>query len=338
MGPEDGLIAYFSTGQRIGGLALLPDHEVLAPDLLALDELTMRLPFLRQHLEAREQADARRRHHEREDALQGHLDFLGERLLAPLLPATTRVRRLRVVPYGRLNQVPFAILRWSGAPLAERFEIVHGPFPQHPGRLRSRRALVVGYAPDSASHIRREVSLVARELERGGVQVTRLLGRDATRSALFEHARGKGVVHIAAHGVYRPEHPEFSALQLADGWLNARDLPRLPVRDAFVLVSACESGPRGVIAGDEILGLVRGFTRAGAASILASLWRVNDRATSRYMAELYAAWRRRRTIGAALREAQTRLRHAGRDGGTWGAFALYGASRLEWPTLSPRGE
>src|SRR5206468_5085291 len=115
----------------------------------------------------------------------------------------------------------------------------------------------------------------------------------ARTETLHQASAEAALIHLAGHAVYRAEHPEFSALRLADGWVNARDLAALPLEGGTAVLSACETGARGVVAGDEVLGLVRGLCRSGASTVLASLWRVGDRATRRLMTGLHSRLPRR---------------------------------------------
>ena len=92
--------------------------------------------------------------------------------------------------------------------------------------------------------------------------------------------------------------------KFADRWLTVRDIYALRLRAKLVTLSACDTGRAVVGSGDELVGLVRGFFAAGAASLLLSLWLVNDESGADQMARFYDAWRRGATKPAALRAAQ----------------------------------
>jgi hypothetical protein len=108
----------------------------------------------------------------------------------------------------------------------------------------------------------------------------------------------------ATHGEFRPDNPLFSGLALADGWLTTLDIFNLRLQASLVTLSACQSGQSQVGGGDELLGLMRAFLYAGAASLVLSLWAVEDRSTALLMEAFYAKLAEGWSKGAALRHAQ----------------------------------
>lgn len=89
--------------------------------------------------------------------------------------------------------------------------------------------------------------------------------------------------HLACHARFRADNPLFSSLHLADGFVIARDVLKQNLRAELVTLSACETGLNEISAGEEILGLSRGFLSAGAVSLVLGLWTVGDEATARLM-------------------------------------------------------
>jgi CHAT domain-containing protein/tetratricopeptide (TPR) repeat protein len=76
----------------------------------------------------------------------------------------------------------------------------------------------------------------------------------------------------------------------------------------LAVLSACETGLGLVAGGEGVFGLQRAFHMAGAHNVVASLWKVDDRATAALMALFYdRLWRQGKPPLEALREAQLAL-------------------------------
>jgi CHAT domain-containing protein len=88
--------------------------------------------------------------------------------------------------------------------------------------------------------------------------------------------------------------------------LTAKDVGSLNLRGTdLVVLSACETGLGCTAGSDGILGLTRAFLTAGSRSVISSLWKVEDSATSLLMEEFYRnLWERGQSKRDALRNAQ----------------------------------
>ncbi len=93
-----------------------------------------------------------------------------------------------------------------------------------------------------------------------------------------------------------------------DGILTAREISTLDLRGLdLVALSACQTG-LGEITGDGVFGLQRGFKKAGAGTLLMSLWKVDDQATQLLMTRFYANLVGGKSKAESLREAQRYVR------------------------------
>lgn len=143
-----------------------------------------------------------------------------------------------------------------------------------------------------------------------------------------------GIVHLATHGILNTRHPELSGLVFSlvdeqgkpeDGFLRAGDVYNLNLPIDMVVLSACQTGIGRRVRGEGLIGLTRGFMHAGAARVVASLWKVNDEATAELMKRFYSNMLKRRLpAAAALRRAQLEFMETQRSPYYWAGFVLQG--------------
>lgn len=244
----------------------------------------------------------------------------------PLLDGSGAVPELAVVPHGPLHRVPFHALFDGRRSLIERFEISYAPSAMVYTLCQGRQAP----GQDGATVLGVEDPLIpAAEAEAravsGRLPASRLyVGEEATVEALRGAAPGSGILHLACHGLFRSDNPMFSALKLHDGWLTAADVMGLDLPGVLVTLSACESGRSGVIGGDEILGLTRAFLGTGAATLVVSLWLVQDDTTAELMSLWYGRLRGGERPAAALRAAQLEVKDRHDHPYYWAPFVLVG--------------
>jgi CHAT domain-containing protein len=251
-------------------------------------------------------------------------------LIRPLADEIDGTESLLVVPHGLLHYVPFhAFVGQDGVPLADRVVVSYAPSasvlfacltrtPAEAGGLG--RALVMGVPDAAAPLVASEVDAL-RELF--GPQHV-FSGEQATEATFYHLAPEADLIHLASHAVFREDNPLFSALRLYDGWLSLYDLYALRLRAWLVTLSACETGVSDVLAGDELVGLSRGFFQAGASSLVVSLWAVNDRSTALLMRDFYSHLSAGASPAVALRAAQVALRQQYPHPYYWAPFLVVG--------------
>jgi CHAT domain-containing protein len=146
------------------------------------------------------------------------------------------------------------------------------------------------------------------------------------------------IIHFATHGLLNSEHPELSGLVLSlvdengkpqDGFLRMDEIFNLRLPADLVVLSACQTALGKEIKGEGLVGLTRGFMYAGARRVVASLWQVDDQATSELMRLFYRGMLKEGLRpAAALREAQIGMSRSSRWSSPyyWAGFVIQG----EW--------
>jgi CHAT domain-containing protein len=154
----------------------------------------------------------------------------------------------------------------------------------------------------------------------------------AMRSDLADYR----IVHFATHGFLNDEHPELSGVVLSlfdnkgqaqEGFLRLHDIYNLNLPVDLVVLSACNTGLGKEVKGEGLIGLTRGFMYAGASSVVASLWKVDDEATAELMRLFYGYMLRAGlSPAAALRKAQVSMSHQKRWQSPyfWAGFVIQG--------------
>ena len=167
-------------------------------------------------------------------------------------------------------------------------------------------------------------------------QADEFVGFDATRRNAIESFTKYDVLHFATHAVANYEHPELSGIIFSlfsreglpqDGFLSLGDIYNLHTDAGLVVLSACSTAISGVAKGDGIVGLTHAFIYAGARRVIATLWRIDDEATSSFMTAFYRVLATQKfTPAEALKEAQGEMKRSVRWNAPyyWAGFMLMG--------------
>ena len=207
----------------------------------------------------------------------------------------------------------------------------------------------------------REVEAVADIMKSHHHLVALETGTEGTEEA-FKLLSGKHVntLHISTHGFYDEEGDETSvddedqessslsrsglfmsgasdylnevctSDDTEDGILTSKEISKMDFRGLdIVVLSACRTA-LGDISSEGVSGLQRGFKKAGAQSILMSLWKVDDEATCLLMTEFYNNWigdgkTKRESLELAKQAVRSHRENGWDDPKYWAAFILLDA-------------
>ena len=260
---------------------------------------------------------------------------LYDKLLRPL-EAELGNRDLLIVPHGFLHYVPFAALHDGKDYLVSSRALRYLPSASvlkylKPLRTKSPDAILVLGNPDLGDpkldlpNAEAEARMIAAMLPGN-----ELLVRDkASKVAFKQFASNFHYLHIASHGQFNADNAMNSRLLLAksgkeDGSLTVNELYGVRLDADLVTMSACETGLGKVLNGDDLVGLTRGFLYAGSSNVVASLWQVDDLATSELMKRFYTNMKNGVPKRDALRQAQLETRKEFPHPFFWAAFFITG--------------
>lgn len=280
--------------------------------------------------------------------LERSLAILGELGLDDVTEALERneIQKVRLITFGFLSLFPFPSIqvqsiRGGKKYLGELFEVTIAPSAQALEASEKRAAslsrststlLLAGDPYPRPQKVRalpyaraeaRALQQIAADFGYTEPQIRYLRPADITRKHIVSALQNTWYAHLAIHGVYHPDNPGASRLLLAgDSSISLREILERKIVEGgealnlegirLLVLSACETALIDVKqTPDEFIGFAAGFLQAGAASVIASLWAVDDRATFLLMcrfAQFYLDQQNKDSPAGALAKAQRWLR------------------------------
>jgi CHAT domain-containing protein len=211
-------------------------------------------------------------------------------------------KKIIIIPSGKLNNLPFSSLSDGNKFLIKKNQISELPNISILQfiNLKTKKApktelLVLGNPNNPIASRLPGTETETQEIKKIFPQSTLLIGDVSSKTNLLNAISNKNIIHFATHGLFEPEYPLLSGLLLTpesnkdDGILRLFEIYNLNLTSTeLVVLSACETGLAKIKQNDDVIGLVRGFFFAGSSNVIASLWKVNDTATSKLMINFYS--------------------------------------------------
>ena len=181
------------------------------------------------------------------------------------------------------------------------------------------------------THNAEEVDKIQKIIGSGTV----LKSTEATEDNFIKLAPDYQIIHLATHGKVNVEHANYSYLafqeikdSLENELLYIKDIYGLQLTADLVVLSACETANGSLAKGEGIINLARGFTYAGASSVVPTLWKISDVATAGLMENFYIELKSGQPKHIAMANAKRQfLKTASPNLGHpfyWAAFVLIG--------------
>lgn len=158
------------------------------------------------------------------------------------------------------------------------------------------------------------------EKHEGRKTIASIIGNSWTASSNDVNLNYSGLLFSGANNVL---NGKTLPAGVENGILTSREISMLDLRGLdMIVLSACQTG-LGEIKEDGVFGLQRGFKKAGAQTLLMSLWSVNDRATQIMMTSFYQSLMQGVTRHDAFKQAQAQVQTAGFTAPFyWAAFIM----------------
>ena len=234
-----------------------------------------------------------------------HSKYLSETLRIRLAPSLTCLRLLAECPEGRYSTSGALLV---GNPWVETVRISRKNLPQLPGAEK-------------------EVKMIGQILN-----IVPLTGKDATKEQVLSRLNPVSLIHIAAHGrtengeiILSPNLASVDKPKEDDFLLTMTDVLGAKLHAKLVVLSCCHSG-QGPIKAEGVVGTARAFLGAGARTVIATLWAINDEAILEFMSPFYEHLVAGQSASKALHQAMKCLRESERYEAVkhWAPFVLIG--------------
>ena len=263
-----------------------------------------------------------------ENLKEGYAYTIFKLLIEPVKEFIANANRICFIPHKFLYSLPFCALKDNNKYLIEDYQIFYFPslilfYSLLEKEVKNKNSLLALANPENDLP---KSQVEATEISKFFVKKKLLFGNEATKDGFYKFVNEFDIVHVACHGIFEEEKPQESALLLADGPLKAIEIFNFNLNSSLVVLSACMSGKVRIEAGDEIIGLLRGFIRSGARSIVASLWEVAENSSLDFMKVFYEKMQSMRT-SEAFQCAQLELMKRYPEPIVWSSYFLMGDHR-----------
>jgi len=320
---DETLVEYYATGDNL--FAFIVNHEEVRGVKLEVNGLRQKVEVFRENImipnSSQFKADGR---------------VLYEKLVQPIEKMIDS-KNLTIVPHGALHYLPFNALQDKDVFLIDRYNVRILPSASvmtflkdrpegHAGNLLAFGNPDLGDPTYDLPGAQNEAITIAKDQPKSRL----FLRSQATETAVKRFGEQFRYIHFATHGTFDAEKPLSSGLLMTgdgenDGILTVGELYDLHLPVDLVTLSACETALGKVANGDDVVGFTRGFLYAGVSSIVSSLWKVDDQATSILMQQFYRSLKES-DERSALRAAQLKVKDTYNSHPYyWAAFQITGS-------------
>jgi CHAT domain-containing protein len=253
-------------------------------------------------------------------------------------------KQLSFIASGQLRYIPFEALYQcndskcsSGQHLIQKYPISYltristNSLGSQSNKLSESKILAVGNPVPKKPQLLNGAESEAQSITNLFPGSQTLLRDKATFDAFQTKAPRFNILHLATHGCFQKGGCKDIGLDentilFADKQLKIADAALLGLKDVdLITLSACQTAKETDRDGQQLSGLAYIFERAGAKSVIATLWSVDDKVTSEIMLKFYQNLKLGMTKAEALQKAK--LPYINEHPSLWAPFVLIGDPR-----------
>lgn len=247
-------------------------------------------------------------------------------LYEKLFSNTALTNSLIIVSDGVLGYVPFDALLTSKVP-----ERKARAFSEHPyllkdhnisycfsatllkemsGKTKAAQKPFLGFAPSFKTYNPLPTSRAMTQELSTDYKGDFWKDQEANKARFIKEAGHYNILHISSHAVANDSLKDACYLVCSeansadDHLIYNSDLYQLDLNASLVVLGACETGSGKLQRGEGIMSLARGFSYAGASSLLTTLWSVEESATAGLLQSFYKQLQNGNTTDDALYKAK----------------------------------
>lgn len=251
------------------------------------------------------------------------LNFLYQKLIAPIEKGIANQNQLIIVPHGVLNYLPFEMLAKKSDQndfrqlpyLLRDFNIQYvwslAFLEKDKFQQRNYKYDYIGFAPSFGNQILADNSYSSSFASRANLSELNFTeseisnaneffagnifsGSEASEFFFQKFAPESKIIHLATHAFANDRQPMQSGFlfsnqndTIEDGYLNAYEIYNMNLPAELTVMSACNTGFGQLAEGEGVISLGRAFSYAGCQSVVMSLWMANDQSTAKLMDHFY---------------------------------------------------
>jgi len=169
---------------------------------------------------------------------------------------------------------------------------------------------------------------------------------NGNETQFMEQASSFDIIHLSTHGIMNNQQPAFSYIAFSEQrdsieneLLYVSEIQNMQLNAQLIVLSACQSASGPLYRGEGLISIARSFRMAGAQSLVASLWNVDDKQTPNIMASFYEALKAGKSKTIAMQEAKkayiSQASHIEAHPFYWSGFLNFGnpkplSKKLDW--------